>query len=71
MFRILRTQRFILWYVIISTLLMDSMQGSPLLSGDNSSAKVWFQEKADIGKVLDLTDLEELNDGFVQTQLLR
>jgi hypothetical protein len=35
------------------------------------SAKVWFQEKADIGKVLDMTDLEELNDDFVKSQLLR
>jgi hypothetical protein len=37
----------------------------------NCSAKVWFQEKADIGKVLDLTDLEDLTDEFVQNQLLR
>jgi len=36
-----------------------------------ASAKVWFQEKADIGKVLDMTDLEELNDDFVKSQLLR
>jgi hypothetical protein len=35
------------------------------------SAKVWFQEKADIGKVLDMTDLEELTDDFIKSQLLR
>jgi len=37
----------------------------------NGSAKVWFQEKADIGKVLDMTDLEELTDDFIKSQLLR
>jgi hypothetical protein len=37
----------------------------------NGSAKVWFQEKADIGKVLDITDLEELTDEFIKSQLLR
>lgn len=36
-----------------------------------ASAKVWFQEKADVGKVLDITDLEELTDDFVKSQLLR
>jgi len=36
-----------------------------------ASAKVWFQEKADIGKVLDMTDLEELTDDFIKSQLLR
>ena len=48
-----------------------SMQGSPGCYRTNDSAKVWFQEKADIGKVLDMTDLEELTDEFVQSQLLR
>lgn len=38
---------------------------------DGGSAKVWFQEKADIGKCLDLKDLEELTDEFVKDQLLR
>jgi hypothetical protein len=47
------------------------MQGSPGGYRTDGSAKVWFQEKADIGKVLDMTDLEELTDGFVQSQLLR
>ena len=48
------------------------MQGTTIpFVDDNSSAKVWFQEKADIGKVLDMTDLEELTDDFVKSQLLR
>jgi hypothetical protein len=49
------------------------MRGNPLnfyMSLFNS-AKVWFQEKADIGKCLDLKDLEELTDDFVKDQLLR
>jgi hypothetical protein len=47
------------------------MQGSLLIEGANDSAKVWFQEKADIGKVVDITDLEDLTDDFIQSQLLR
>jgi hypothetical protein len=43
----------------------------PLSNVLTGSAKVWFQEKADIGKVLDMTDLDELNDDFVKSQLLR
>lgn len=37
----------------------------------NCSAKVWFQETADVGKVLDLTDLEEITDDWLTSQLLR
>ena len=37
----------------------------------NDSAKVWFQEKTDIGRVLDLTKLEDLTDDFVKEQLPR
>jgi hypothetical protein len=47
------------------------MQGSLLTEGTNDSAKVWFQEKADIGRVVDITDLEDLTDEFIQSQLLR
>jgi len=36
-----------------------------------ASAKVWFQETADIGRVLDLTRLEDLTDDFVKEQLPR
>jgi hypothetical protein len=36
-----------------------------------ASAKVWFQEKADVGRVLDLTKLEDLTDDFVKNQLPR
>jgi len=36
-----------------------------------ASAKVWFQEKTDIGRVLDLTKLEDLTDDFVKEQLPR
>lgn len=56
---------------LLLTLTNHSMQGSLLTEGINGSAKVWFQEKADIGKVVDITDLEDLTDEFIQSQLLR
>ena len=50
----------------------NSMQGKfPLDFKVMASAKVWFQEKADIGKCIDMTDLEELTDDFINSQLLR
>jgi hypothetical protein len=55
----------------IVSLTNDSMQGSLMIEGNNNSAKVWFQEKADIGRVVDMTDLEDLTDDFIQSQLLR
>jgi len=48
-----------------------SMPGIAVNYVCNDSAKVWFQETADVGKVLDLTDIEELNDDWVKNQLLR
>jgi len=38
---------------------------------DNPSAKVWFQESVEIARVIDVTDLEELNDDMIKRQLLR
>jgi hypothetical protein len=51
---------------------MCSMLGmETFVDGNNGSAKVWFQEKSDIGRCLDVTDLEQLTEEFVKEQLLR
>ena len=35
-----------------------------------ASARVWFQEKAEVAKVLEIKDVEDISDEYIQSQLL-